>query len=104
MTQKKEIKFYIEYDKSYSHSFASGVEISSVGKGRLDLTFHYEKSHMPEEISTAITDDGKVQLPYTSSGLNDDILEIDRIIKTSVSLDNATVKSLIDLLEKHLEK
>ncbi len=96
----KEIKFYIEYDKLYSQSYASGLEISSVNQDRLDLSFHYEKMHSRKEINATLTEEGKVE-PKAS---DNNILEIDRIIKTSVSLDRETAENLLALLKEQLEQ
>ena len=95
---EQKIKFYIKYDESYSHSFASGLQLSSVTKDRYDLSFHYEMAHVNKEIITTINGEGEVQKELNEK----ETIEIDRIIKTAVSIDRKTAENLLVILQKQL--
>jgi len=97
---QQKIKFYIEYDKSYSHSFASGFQLSSVSKDRFDLSFHYEMAHVNKENITIINSEGEVEKELNKA----DNIEIDRLVKTTISIERKTAENLIEILQKQLKQ
>lgn len=96
----KQVRFKIDYDKTYTNTFATGLEISAVTPERLALTFYYEQANRPLEFTSKLDEKGQI-LPVPQ---NTETIEINRLVKADISVDRTTAKIMLDLLQAHLDK